>query len=815
MGLREIRETRRPRSRFAKRLRMIRRLRGGLASRAEQWLPTGGVVDFVSGDESTKSCCFRWAKRKLTPLLVAALAFLAGPSWLHGGVLLPRVGFDRNFKVGQWTPIIVDGVFPNARVCEVIVSDPDGVRISQPLVQQTTNSTSRWVGVFRSGRLDGEIEVRAWADGPEPIQKRKLLPKRPGSDTEASEAPVFVPLRQSQPVWLEVGTANDSELLKSTDSLLAAKSDLWPDLAEIPWALDGVDGIWVNSSTTLTEPARVELERWLRRGGHLIVTIATESDEFQRTPWAGLLQGFVEVRERNRTNDLSGIESYAIHAHKILGANRTAVTVLKPQAGRVLVSCLEGPLVTRASFGYGQVTVLGVDLTVSPLSRWSGRTAFLKRLLLLVTDKETTKSAVRSTLSQSGITDLASQWRAAVIDMPDVSRPTLWGALGLLLVYSAVIGPLDYLLVHKLLKRPHWTWGTLPSLVAVACIGTVWLAHAANGDSDKLTQLDVVDIDAARQEITARSWATTYSTENRVWKIEATPARLNPNHPQTTLSWLGFPENSSGGLYRESGFDLGRAVARSAADRSSLDGVPFAQWSSKSLTSESLWISESPLVESQLTGTSANELGGQIVHHLPFELRDWIVVYEKWVYRPHPKFGESATKWLADQPWTPSDERNYGRELRGFLTRTTATKRLAKKGATQEDVLVEQERYDPLNLDPADILQMMTLHEAAGGKGYTGLDHHSLRAFDFSPMLSQDRAVVIARVAEPTTEWRFNGVARTPTRHHGFVRFVLPVKRIGDSSQLRVLPKYEAPPVTPKETTPPSNETPSNETKSP
>ena len=168
------------------------------------------MVDFVSGGESTISWMIRWAKRKLTPFLVAALALLAGPAWVHGGELLPRVGFDRNFKVGQWTPIIVEGVFPNARTCEVIVSDPDGVRISQPLLQQTTNSTSRWVGVFRSGRLDGDLEIRVLAEGPEPIQQRKLLPKRSGSGTAESAAPFFVPWRQSQPVWLEVGTDRKS-----------------------------------------------------------------------------------------------------------------------------------------------------------------------------------------------------------------------------------------------------------------------------------------------------------------------------------------------------------------------------------------------------------------------------------------------------------------------------------------------------------------------------------------------------------------------------------------------------------------------------
>jgi hypothetical protein len=772
-------------------------------------------VVFVSGGESTISWSDRWAKRKLPPFFVAALAVLVGPAWVHSEELMVRVGFDRHFKVGHWTPIVVEGVLPNARACEVITSDPDGVRISQPLSRQTTGLTSNWAGVLRSGRLGGDVEVKVWGDGTEPIQQRKLLPKRSSSDLESSEAPFFVPLRQSQPVWLEVGTPKETELLKANEFLLAAKSEQWPDAAEIPWGLDSVDGIWTTSHTTLTERTRNELERWLRRGGHLVITIATDLDEFQRTPWAGLLYEAVTVRERTRTNDLSGIESFAIHAHKILGANRTPVTVLKPKEGRVLVSGLDGPLATRSCYGYGQVTVLGFDLTVTPLARWNGRTPLIKRLLQQAPEKEAAKSAVRSTLSQSGITDLASQWRAAVIQMPDVSRPTLWGALGLLLVYSAVIGPLDYLLVHKLLKRPHWTWATLPLLVAVASVSTVWLAHAANGNTAKLTQLDVVDIDAGRQEVTARSWATTYSTDNRLWKIETAPVRLNPARPQTTVSWLGFPENSSGGLYRESGFDLGRAVAQSAGDRSSLSEVPFAQWSSKSLTSESLWLSETPLIEADLTSASANELSGHITHHLPFELRDWIVVYEKWIFYPHPKLGEAATIWRADQPWTPKDDRNYGRELRGFLTRITVTKRNAKKGKVQEDVLVEQERYDPLNLEPSDILQMMTLYEAAGGKSYTGLDHHSLRTFDLSPMLSQDRAVVIARVAEPTTEWRFNGDARNPTRHHGFVRLLLPVKRVGDTSGLRELPKFEAAPATPVQTPPPSQQTPPNETKSP
>ena len=734
--------------------------------------------------------------------------------------LAVRVGFDQTFKVGRWTPVVVENAASNARACEVIVTDPDGVGVAHPLTRQESSST-RWSGVMRSGRLDGGLEVRVLDDGPAPLQHRKLsvspVPKGSTDDANPSELGTCLSLRQSEPVWWEIGTA--IELLKPINGLHAIRSDTLPAAVEIPWALDGVDGIWATSRVALSESARLELERWLRRGGHLVMTITTDVDEFQQTPWAVLLKSVVEPIGRSRTTDLSGIESFAVHGRRILGGNRTPVpfTKLSRSDGQVLASCLEGPYLTRSSFGFGIVTAIGIDSTAPPMSRWDGRNGFVRRLLLGANNAESAKSAIRSSLSQSGITDLASQWRAAAIQVPEIARPTLWGALGLLLVYAAVIGPLDYLLVHKLLKRPHWTWVSLPLLVAVASLGTVWLAHVANGDVPKLTQLDVVDIDSVRQEVVARSWATAYATENSLWNVDATPLRLSANRPQKILSWLGVPENASGGMYRDSGFDIGRSVARSAADRSSLEGIPIAQWSSKSLTSETIWTSETPLIESQLTITAAGDLDGPIVHHLPFDLLDWVVVFDKWIIRPHPRAGEEAKIWRAGQTWTPKDESNYGRELRGFLQRTVATKKQNKKGSAQEDVLIVKERYNVLNLDPAEILQMLTLHESAGGKSYTGLDHHSLRAFDVTPMLSLDRAVVVARVAEPTTEWKFNGNARPPTRHHGFVRFLLPVRRTGDASGFRILPKIEVIVPAPKETEPKPNDKDSapNETKTP
>src|SRR5439155_2683670 len=150
-----------------------------------------------------------------------------------------------------------------------------------------------------------------------------------------------------------------------------------------------------------------------------------------------------------------------------------------------------------------------------------------------------------------------------------------------------------------------------------------------------------------------------------------------------------------------------------------LEGIPLGQWSSKSLTSEARWVASQPLIECDLVSPAVNELSGQVVHHLPFVLQDWIVAFEGRVYWPHPKAGDEATKWAPNQPWDPNGSTVYRREMKGFLTRTKATKIQSKKKITSEDIRIEQERYDPLDLDPGDILQMMTLHEAAGGNAST------------------------------------------------------------------------------------------------
>ena len=103
---------------------------------------------FVSDGESITTRCFQRTQRQLVEWLTATLWLISTAAGVSADELSVQVGFERCFKVGQWTPILVDGVVPNARTCEVVAIDSDGVRVAQPLHKHSSAEAARWSGVY-------------------------------------------------------------------------------------------------------------------------------------------------------------------------------------------------------------------------------------------------------------------------------------------------------------------------------------------------------------------------------------------------------------------------------------------------------------------------------------------------------------------------------------------------------------------------------------------------------------------------------------------------------------------------------------------
>src|SRR5690606_12971170 len=105
-------------------------------------------------------------------------------------------------------------------------------------------------------------------------------------------------------------------------------------------------------------------------------------------------------------------------------------------AGEALAKGPRGPLLVRAPYAFGRVSLLALDMTEPALARWSGLPVVIRRVAGW--DRSTGHADAKlrgGRLASSGIGDLATQLRATQDDFPSVRRFSLWGVMGLLLLY--------------------------------------------------------------------------------------------------------------------------------------------------------------------------------------------------------------------------------------------------------------------------------------------------------------------------------------------------------------------------------------------
>lgn len=717
--------------------------------------------------------------------------------------VVEHVGFgeDNLFKVGRWTPISVR--VKTSQACDVTLvvesPDPDGnltILPSEPIALDGEGEhvlTTR----FRPGRLDTPLTVRVECKTAD--ETHSIVAKSLGGTLPALEQSVFLVGVVGGPWELTEEAGTPEMRYIPLDSENAAPLPEQNDLYE------SLDAILFLSDYELGPNPTAAIVEWVHLGGHICVAIGEHADAFRNSTLGQTLSsaeqafGVLPPFETTQIRDLQGLESYT--------SKQTPLEVTRPfpagvrfespsdhsdiGGGRTIVSVLSGPLVVEVPLGFGRVTAFGTDLGRPPLSEWKPL-PFLMRKLLVGDDEQVTAANASGRLSSTGITDLASQIHSTQADFPAITRGSLWTILGLMLLYLLIVGPLDYLLVHRLLKRPQLTWITLPLWILFATGIAVWLARTNNGSELLTNQLDLIDVDGETNSVRTRSWWTVYSPEARRYHLTAAPVDWAKPADATVddvqVAWSAAPENSFGGLYRQAGVRAGQPSYHFSDSATGLVDYPILLWSTGSFSAH--WHSEStsevssPLVESELVHIGSGRLQGSIQHHLPGPIEDWMLAYDRRVYRQlvDRETGEVAPL-APDRSWPASGaawSQVSQRDLTGFLTgEYTVTEKDRTTGQT--DFRQDRSRYHPLDKPhpqaETEILRILTFHSQVGGAKYTKLQNNSLRQLDLTDLLDNNRAILFGRLKAPATEFQIDDHTPTQARQETFVRIVLPVRQ--------------------------------------
>jgi len=352
--------------------------------------------------------------------------------------------------------------------------------------------------------------------------------------------------------------------------------DLQPGVARLlpstfpdnPIALQGLTHIYLNSERAIELNAtQVEaLLCWLNAGGHLIIGIEQISD-VNATPW---LKSLVPCN----LSDLKSISSHAelqdwlTHEsererpsafHHKLKKNKSEEH-FNPYAGAVLDSLFEHsdlqvvtgtlrggypvvntsgdiPLILESDQGFGRVTTLMFSPERKPFSDWKNADWFWTKLM----DPPTELYKENSNLSNPG------GWSSdgifgAMIDSRQVRKLPVGWLLLLLVIYLAVIGPVDQYWLKKI-RRPMLTWITFPCYVVLFSLLIYYIGYRLRAGDCEWNELHIVDVMPRGQgaELKGQSFVSIYSPVNNDYEVQNTQD-FSTFRGEFLSSWSGGQE---------------------------------------------------------------------------------------------------------------------------------------------------------------------------------------------------------------------------------------------------------------------------------
>ncbi|MBL8848706.1 MAG: hypothetical protein JNG89_03440 [Planctomycetaceae bacterium] len=722
-----------------------------------------------------------WAALAVVGVLAPALA--ADDAFAVSDV---AIGFDGAAKVGRWTPVTfrVSGT-PGATVeSSVTAPDPDGSDTIWTFPASTIDDSGTCVvsGQFKLGRLAGQIRIAAGAA--EVVAQIGTNVDAPGlMCVPYEQRAAFIGVLGEAPGFRDAYSA-DAPVQSATGDALPVRLIEFPDSESLPLTLDAYDAIDV---MVLSQRFDLDAQRanvladWVRNGGHVVLILGGDPQAFTASPvssWAPI-----------RTTESARFTELAALVERVRGSSPLAVlggiagVRLTADNSQLLAGSFAGPLATRSPYGLGRVTALALDWSNPQVGEWNGLPGLCRFLADIDVASEILSSNAEVELRPTGVSELATQLASQLDHFGSIQRPSYWTVIAFAAAFMLLVGPLDYLLVHRVLKQPRLTWFTFPAWIIFAATAASLGADRLNSTERLANQFDLVDIDAATGLRRSQSWMTFSSPSPRRFRIAATAANwlANSDAAPMQFSWCGRPESGFGGMYRAGGLNLGNPPYTIDSFEVA-ENIPIGQWSSKAFVAEwgsALDATDEPLVTSALEDDGTNLLKGTFTHHLPEAITDWCVCYDKGAYFPGDPGRVDRTPAIEPGvPWSPLD-RVQRRLTKTYLQGGSQIYRTQKelKGASGDPSSVTRVDYDPLGLDPFPLARMMTFYEAADGFEYThGLANSSLQRSDLSRLLQLKRAVVFGRIATASAEYTVDGQPVQPQERWTYVRFVLPVK---------------------------------------
>jgi hypothetical protein len=690
-----------------------------------------------------------------------------------GPVSEVQLGFSGYWKLGYPTQAIVtvssNSDSHSTKRIELESVDADGVGvIYQADLPSEPSQTLAIAMTTQHGRAARDMQVRLLDSQGQRIAERSVHDHERGT---------VLPVEQP---WI-VGIGSDMALEQA--AMRSAKEGALPsysscevsDTSKLPRtsrAYEGVDLLvistrdWKNLENLSLEQQQAIID-WVQGGGHALIWLGANADRVREQSWlAKLIRA--EVQGTVKRVDPVLLESYLSSQKRL---DPLTCSRLVPDQSIIDLSLntqdrQKIPLIYRSAYGLGQVHVFAADLDASPLRDWPERKLLLERLYrehLNIHRESAAKSGDQT--HYLGYSDLSGQVHAALDFFASVRIGSLSLMAMILFGVAAFLGPFDYFVISKFWRRPAWTWISLVLWCLSTLIGVALLARLWKPAGLAVNSMELIDVDYSTSRLSGRSFAHCYSGHAGRFSFSAQarsilPQTMKDASTHAALSWCGQPGFGLGGFDSDVRTDIGFPPYRVEGEELIDVGINFA--GTKSVRADWTGPIENAMTGSQFTVAGSSEfLQGKWTNPMDQDLLDGWLLYRGWLY-PMP----SRIRPQGFHQISASDiPKDLGRRLQ------------RRQSLQDRDTSLP---WDPTDRsDMARLVEMLTLYQAGGGVGYTGLTHQFWSDLDLSEHLKLNRVIVFGRLAQPMVDWSAQTESKSIDIRDGnrsaYVRFVIPV----------------------------------------
>lgn len=650
-----------------------------------------------------------------------------------------QFGLGNAWKLGHLVPVrveIASALRAQASSIEIESIDGDGVELfySQPLTPQTLSPEGVvWLPI-RIGRQATDLEVRLL--GPDGVVHRETFATETDSQVLPSAQPLVIALGSAMGISELSRSSADGSSSTFTTTVLTRSGEL-----PLSWnAYSSCDVLIISGDDVpllkeLSAAQWTAIDDWIRRGGACIIALGEEIEQLtDLSPLTQLLPG--KVVGTGRITNPAPLESLVATDQPL---STFACSLLEPTRGRIELTLTDSlarpvPWWLTYSHGLGTARFIASDLGSPAFDNWQDRQRLWGRLIAPYLDRGVTEAFDEKQVGASsylGYGDLIGQLRATLDIFPEVRVISFGQVAAMLVAVLLLIGPIDYLISVKWLRRPDFSWYFAGGTLLLISLGLTWLLAVIRPTEVHVNAAQVIDVDAATGQAQGRLWSHVFSGSARELDITVTvPTAQVP----VRVDWQGLPGRGLGGLQSQLGTDRGMptyTIAAEASGQTHLRGVGVPAAGTKGLVAN--WTQPVELTANsnlrEIPGV--DQLEGELANPLSVDLLDPVLFYHNWYYSLNSRIAAGQSVVISFDT-IPKD---ISRRLNGRHT---------------VDGNESTVKWDPSDRGSIDrLLELMMFYKSASGQSYTTLAHRFQPQMDYSNLLQTDRAILLGRLEQP------------------------------------------------------------------